>query len=223
MLSKIIAGSKFRKSRLHDEKGNFVGVRRLFIHAPLAVATGMLRLLLRYRVAKPWIAYDSIKMLEKHLTKESRVLEFGSGMSTIWYSKHAGYVCSVDDHRPWFNKITARIKKDSIKNIHYQFAQSEETYSSFMSEDQKGFDLIMIDGSCRSMCVLMASKLLKPGGVLYLDNSDKDSSGRGGDMRLAEKFALEFAISRNGIVTYVTDFAPTQLFAQQGLHIQIPV
>ena len=85
-----------------------------------------------------------------------------------------------------------------------------------MARDETGFDLIMVDGSHRSECVSHAAKLLRPGGILYLDNSDKDPTARGGDMRLAEEYAIQFAKQQNGTTTYFTDFAPTQMMVQQG-------
>lgn len=222
MLTKIISGDTLRKSRLHDEKGNFVGLAHLIRHAPPAIMTGLLRLSVDYRPQLPWISYSAIQVLEKFLTKSSRVLEFGSGMSTLWYAKHASEVCSVVDFKPWFNKVSDLIVRKGINNINYQFAVGVDTYSRYHGDDDDGFDLIMIDGSHRSACVAQASKLLKPGGILYLDNSDKDSTPRGGDMRLAEKFALRFSKVRNGDVTYFTDFAPPQLFVQQGLMAKLP-
>lgn len=222
MLKKIISGNDMRKSRLHDEKGNFVAVNRLLSHAPRAVLTGLLRLSVDYRPAQPWISYSAISVLGKHLTRSSRVLEFGSGMSTIWYAKHAGEVFSVEDYKPWFDKISKLLMQKNIGNINYQFANDENEYSRFMEDDRVGFDLIMVDGSHRSACIAHASKLLKPGGILYLDNSDKDSTSRGGDMRLAEEFALHFAQERKAKVSYFTDFAPTQLFVQQGLMLKLP-
>lgn len=222
MLTKLISGDTLRKSRLHDEKGNFVGLNKLVLHGPQAMLTGALRLSVGYRPQLPWISYSAITVLEEFLTQSSRVLEFGSGMSTIWYAEHAGEVCSVEDFKPWFDKVSGLISRRCIRNVTYHFADNRDTYSQFMSGDSTGFDLVMIDGSHRSACVSAASEKLRPGGILYLDNSDKDSTPRGGDMRHAEELALQFARSRNAEVRYFTDFAPTQLFVQQGLMVRLP-
>jgi len=221
MLKKIISGDDLRPSRLHDEKGNFIGMNRFLSHAPSAILTGLLRLSIDYRPATPWISYSVIRALEKHLTRSSRVLEFDSGMSTIWYAKHAGEVFSVEDYKPWFDKVSKLLEDRKIANITYKIAKDENEYSRFMADDATGFDLIMVDGSHRSACIANATKLLRPCGILYLDNSDKDSTPRGGDMRLAEKYALQFAKERNAEVTYFTDFAPTQFFVQQGLMVKL--
>lgn len=222
VFKKIISGDNLRKSRLHDEKGNLIEFNRLVSHAPLALITGLLRLSIDYRPSVPWISYSAIDILEKHLTRSSRVLEFGSGMSTIWYAKHAGEVFSVDNYKPWFEKVNKILTKEKINNITYELKLEPDDYSRFYSDDKEGFDLIMVDGSYRSACVLHAAKMLKPGGILYLDNSDKNSDPAGGDMRIAEDIALKFAADQNAEISYFTDFAPTQLFVQQGLMIKLP-
>ena len=168
LLTKIISGDKLRKSRLHDEKGNFATWKNVSLHAVPATLTGFLRLSVGYRPEQPWIAYSSIKFLQSFLVKESRVLEFGSGMSTIWYAKHSGEVFSVEDCKPWYDKVSNIIENKHLSNITYKFTEDESEYSSFMSNDTKGFDLVMVDGMFRSKCILNAAKLVRPGGVLYL-------------------------------------------------------
>ena len=223
MLHKLYAGSRLRKSRLHDEKGNFVSWPKICTNGPCAFATALLRLGIGYRPPSPWISYTAIRFFKKFLSPQSRVLEFGSGMSTIWFATHAGEVYSVEAYRPWYEKVDRMIQKRQFKNIHYTFACTEDAYAGFVADDRKGFDLILVDGDWRSSCVSRASHMLRPGGILYLDNSDKDSAPQGGDMRLAEKLAREFAARMGGSITLITDFAPTQLFVQQGLLVQIPV
>lgn len=222
MLKRIISAGPSRKSRLHDEKDNFIGLKRLFLHAPHAVLTGLLRLSIGYRPGLPWISYSAIAELEKFLTNTSRVLEFGSGMSTIWYAKHAGEVCSVEDCKPWFDKVSDLIERKNIENISLHFANGLSEYSQLMANDDAGFDLIIVDGNHRSACIAHATNLLKTGGILYLDNSDRDTKVVSGDTRLAEELALQFARERHAQVTYFTDFAPTQFFVQQGLMIKLP-
>ena len=100
--------------------------------------------------------------------------------------------------------------------------RGKREYSTVMSEDQHGFDLILVDGSYRSKCISSATKLLKSGGILYLDNSDCDTESQGGDMRIAEWKARSFAESSNAHVTEFTDFAPGQFFVGQGLMVILP-
>lgn len=223
MLTRLISGNRQRPSRLHDAKGNFVGWIAAAMHGPPAVTSGLLRLAFGYRPAKPWIPYSAIRRLRTFLGhRGSRVLEFGSGMSTLWYSVHAGEVFSVENYRPWYNKITRVLQREGRRNVSYKFVETEDDYVTFMGNDGKGFDLIMVDGSYRSRCIEEATQLLRPGGILYLDDSDQDSGPDGGDMRRAEGLARQFAGQRNAKVEYFTDFSPTQLFVKEGMLVQLP-
>jgi len=222
LLRRITSGDNLRKSRLHDEKGNFATWKNVFLHGAPAAATGLLRISTGYRPVLPWIAYTSIGFLKCFLNKRSRVLEFGSGMSTVWYAKNTGEVYSVEDYKPWYDKVKEIIAAKGIDNVTYSFAENETEYTSFMKDDNTGFDLIMVDGSHRSKCIQNTTELLRPGGLLYLDNSDKDSGARGGDMRAAEHLVRNFAAQSNAGIVEITDFAPTQFFVQQGLYVRLP-
>ncbi|HWP18060.1 MAG TPA: class I SAM-dependent methyltransferase [Burkholderiaceae bacterium] len=222
MLTKVIAGDRYRKTRWHDEKGNFVGWKKGALHSVPALCTAVLRVAVGYRPELPWIAFHSIRTLERYLTPRSRVLEFGSGMSTVWYARRAGAVCSVEHDRGWYEQVSQLLKRRGLHNVEYCLAENRDDYVRFKSDDPIGFDLIMVDGRYRSECVLTASSLLRPGGILYLDNTDKDSSGQGGDMRIAEARALELARQREASVEYVVDLAPLQLLAGQALIVRLP-
>jgi protein-L-isoaspartate O-methyltransferase len=222
VFTKLLSGADTRKTRFHDEKGNFVGYKNIALNGTRATATGILRVTAGIRPEKPWISYAATKYIKSKISKKSRILEFGSGMSTIWYAKNGGQVYSVEDYEPWYKKIKLLIETKNYNNIKYQYEPNEDAYASYMQNDTTGFDLIMIDGSHRSKCAEQSAKLLRPGGLLYLDNSDKDSTLDGGDMRFAESFVRKFATNCGATILEFTDFAPTQFFAQQGICMQMP-
>ncbi len=65
-----------------------------------------------------------------------------------------------------------------------------------MSEDISRYNLIMVDGYHSSACIAHAVKLFRLVGILYLDNSDKDSTSRSDDMRLDGNSVVNFAIEK---------------------------
>ena len=168
----------------------------------------------------PWISYDAIRFFKRWLSPDKTVLEFGSGMSTIWYARHAKHVWSVEDYAPWHCKVTKMLASASVSNVKLEFKTGEE-YSYFMRNDGVRIDMVMIDGSNRAECAETAIALIKNGGVIYLDNSDKHSSPIGGDTREAENILIHFAIKRGAIISYFTDFCPCEFFVQQGMLIQL--
>jgi predicted O-methyltransferase YrrM len=142
-------------------------------------------------------------------------------MSTVWYAGHARQVCSVEDYRPWFEKVRGLLKSRGLDNVNYRFAETPEAYTEFMQGAAEGFDLVMVDGSHRSECIRKSATLLRPGGVLYLDDSDKDAA-KGGDMRTAEELLRDLARQKGGVIHEFCDFSPTQFFVKQGIAWEIP-
>jgi hypothetical protein len=215
IIRKFFYGNR-RYSRLYDEKGNLIEIKYLVKHGPLALGTGILRYVFGYRPVLPWISYGAIDYLRNFLDKEKTVLEFGSGMSTLWYAEHAKHVSSVEDYHAWFSKVKTQLAGKNITNVEYVF-QIGNAYTGFKQNSGEKYDLIMIDGSDRHHCALNAINLVREGGIIYLDNSDKHSDTFDGDTKLAESILLDYAKRLGGEVVYFTDFAPTAFFVQQGM------
>ncbi len=224
MFKKIIAGSELRKTRFHDESGNLISLARLIRNGSRAVASGVARLALDYREVRPWISYDAQAFISSHLNSTSRVLEFGSGMSTIWLAKKCGYILSIENWEPWFKKVSPLLRLADPSEIKYEFRDREDSYCSISKADAgEGFDFILVDGNWRDQCVANSIDYLRPHGILYIDNSDRGPRPAGsldGDMPRARTLALEYARRVPCDVRYFTDFAPTQLFVQQGMLVQ---
>ncbi|HET6991610.1 MAG TPA: hypothetical protein VFJ43_09820, partial [Bacteroidia bacterium] len=205
-----------------DEKGHFVGWKKIFSHGPHTVISGILRLGFGIRPEKPWLPYSVIETLDHFLDKNSRVLEFGSGMSTLWYAKRIKEIFSIEHDFHWHKIVLKKIQKQGNTNVHLKFVQNKNKYVRFTRSSSNKFDLIIIDGKYRSDCVLNNASLIKPGGIIYLDNSDTNSSPAKGDMRKAEKALLTFAKKMRGKVNYFVDFAPGEFFVQEGMMVQLP-
>ena len=220
MLTKILKGSHLRKSRLHDHKGRIVPFNRMLSNMPRAAVSGLLRVALDIRPPIPWISYDAAKVISNFLDPSKTVLEFGSGMSTLWYARQVGKVVSVESNRQWYDRMKDIISERGINNIEYRFAKNEDEYC-LIPEGHDGFDFIMVDGSFRDSCTKNALAHLKPGGMYYLDNSDRMNFPDSSEAR-AGSMALEYARQYGCSVTCFTDFAPTQFFAQEGMMIVKP-
>jgi len=69
----------------------------------------------------PWIATDAIPFLNSIITKDSVVIEIGSGGSTIWLAKRARKVISYEDNIQYYNDVTAMIHAEGLSNVEYIF------------------------------------------------------------------------------------------------------
>lgn len=201
-------------NRFRDMSGNPVPLPRLVRNAPLAITLGAARVLLGYRPQWPWLAYSGFRYLRKHLRPEARVLEYGSGQSTIWFAKHCSFIVSREADPDWFRRLEAELASAGLTaKTRYELHSDAEGFAGLSRADiEIGFDMILVDGAWRDVCVSAALPALRPGGILYLDNSD-----RGGP---APDLLLAFAAKDGCDVTRFTDFAVGGLHAQQGMAIR---
>lgn len=223
---KIIRSDDGRRSRLHDRKGNLVPFARIAANGMKAIGSYIVWRLFDKRPVLPWISYSAVAVIEKSLdVRTSSVLEFGSGMSTLWFCRHAKRVVSVEHDKEWFEVVDRELKSGRAgpANAEYHLAQTCEEYSTRGLNATGEFDMILVDGPWRNECLKNSMHLAKPGGTIYLDNSDADSSsGEPGEIDKAVETLVEFARKRGARVEVFTDFCPTLLFAIQGVLVQLP-
>ncbi len=216
MWKKIIAGGPGRTTRLHDHRGKTVSIGRLVRNGPRALISCLSRVAYNKFPNRPWISYDGQKILERHLHKESRVLEFGSGSSTAWYADRCGFLLSHEHSSEWFDMV-GNIVGDR-KNVVRKLCLTREEYLQIPDNYRsKPFDLIMIDGKYRDACLDASLEFLSEDGILYLDNSDKSLGDETGDIPAARRKILDYATKNGKRVTTITDFAPSQLFVSEAM------
>ena len=213
---RLISGSPLRKTRLHDIRGNIVPFSRLLFHGPRATLTGLLRIFFGYRPERPWISYSAAAEIDAHLNEKSVVLEYGSGMSTVWLAKRCERLYSVEDNETWHRMIEERLSRHSLNNVTLEYSPDEDAYCSFPNDDSLRFDLFFIDGLYREKCLKNALSLLKPGGFVFLDDTDK------GKPSLSDLYLREIVKRQGGWINYYTDFSPTEFAVTQCALARIP-
>jgi len=158
----------------------------------------------------PWLNYKALRWLESYLKPDMNVFEYGSGKSTIYFSKKVKSVVSIEHNKIFYQIWKERIEKEGLKNINYVLIEPEkgvknsELFSSKFSKEfedlsfekyvkyiekfpDKYFDFILIDGRARCGCLKYAIKKLKDNGVIMLDNSERSRY-----LECSKKFLKEF-------------------------------
>ncbi len=148
----------------------------------------------------PWFTYDAINFLKAHVNPGSRVFEFGSGSSTLFWLKHNAECVAVEHDPQWYAVLKARLKpsekidlrlvppdSDAVAKGEHDFANPHEywsdwsqfsgrtfrTYVQQIDDFADGyFDVVVVDGQARPACILHSYKKVKPGGMLIVDNAD---------------------------------------------------
>jgi predicted O-methyltransferase YrrM len=215
-LRRLIARSELRKSRFHDEQGNVADLASI-ASAPSALVSVAAFKLFDHRPARPWISYRAVKFLNRTIKRDWRVVEFGSGMSTLWFAPRCGFLHSIESSPEWYELVSRRL--GGAKHVRYELRSLEE-YCDLSDYADASVDLAFVDGTLRARCVESVVSKIRPGGLLYVDNTDKADTEPTGDIRRAKAAALKASEARGGTHRYFVDFRPSRFEVTQGLLIQ---
>ncbi len=150
-----------------------------------------------FRAKTPWISPACISIFNSILTKSMKGLEYGSGISTIYFAHKTGFLISIEDNKIWYENIRTLLKKSNFSNVEYILIHPDhpetkkkienrykakfdsenlnyKNYFEYMSRfPDNHFDFILIDGRARVECSSRAVNKLKSGGIFILDNSER--------------------------------------------------
>jgi hypothetical protein len=149
----------------------------------------------------PWISFEAREAIERYLVSmegRATVFEYGSGGSTLWYAHLSAKVICVEHDLAWYERMESEIRRSGIESCEISLKSPEEgmprsvpmtngqvTYGSSHPGDyetyvraidrfaDKSFDLVAIDGRSRAACLVHAAPKVRPGGFLYLDDSER--------------------------------------------------
>lgn len=212
---KIAAGDAYRKTRLHDEKGNFVGLRQL-TKLPRNTRYVAARKLTGRLPHLPWFTFNALERIERIVSPTWSMVEFGSGMSTAWFAERVGRLHSIEHDPEWFETVRSRLEELGLASIRYELRPLDR-YDDLSDYADGSLDFAVVDGVLRAQCVTTVLPKVCPGGYVYLDNSDKDMTTSDGDLRLAEARLLAAVEERGGSVEYFTGLTVGLLNSHQGL------
>jgi len=119
----------------------------------------------------PWMNFSIIELLHEKLTKEQDLFEFGSGYSTHYYAKRVKSVTSIEYDERWYNQI----RNDIPSNVELIFQAYDQgnRYCMTITEQDKSYDVVIIDGRDRVNCFKQALAKLSSSGVILLDDSQR--------------------------------------------------
>ena len=117
----------------------------------------------------PWLTYPAIEFIKSKNLYQKKVLEFGSGSSTIFFLEKGCYIKTFESDINWFKSIP---QNDRIHKIHLLV----QNYKDLEEElnNSKIFDIVLIDGHERIIILeyIIENNLLAKDGVIIFDNSE---------------------------------------------------
>jgi hypothetical protein len=127
------------------------------------------------------------------------VFEYGSGGSTRFWLSQGAQCVSIEHDPAWFEVVRARLGGAKVDyrliepepatevgrsaadpeaylsdDEHYR-GMSFRKYAGAIDEFAAGhFDIVMVDGRARPSCLMHAADKVRPGGLLVLDNAERE-------------------------------------------------
>jgi hypothetical protein len=133
-----------------------------------------------------WFCFPALKWLNKINIENFRVLEFGGGGSTLYFSDKNCIVQTIETNNFFKNKIRDNLRKDNVE---------------FVKKPKGIYDLILIDSSNNRVKEFeLAKRHIKKNGIIIFDNIDRYSLIREQMNFVFKGWALDYAgITETGV------------------------
>jgi hypothetical protein len=124
----------------------------------------------------PWMDGKEVAVIEKYLKPSDTMLEWGSGGSTLHFSKLVSKYYAIEHNKNWYKQV----KKVVPENVSYMLVQEDakrtrptqyaqfETYIEACSTFGVKFDKVLIDGRARPECAIYVLPHLNKGAVVFI-------------------------------------------------------
>ena len=111
------------------------------------------------------------------MTAKSTGFEWGSGRSTIWFAQRVKAIHSAEHDKHWFKKVSNELARKDLLNVTINMiplnVRQGQDYVHAFDTLIPPPDFILVDGKLRDLCALRSLNLLKPGGMLIVDNINR--------------------------------------------------
>lgn len=181
------------------------------VYLPLCLIHAINLKLLGRRPEIPWLGYRAIRRIGTLITAEYRVLEFGSGMSSLWFARRCRDLVSIETNQEWHSRVKNMLQTRRVANVDYRLRPVSEC--EVVADPDQSFDFALVDGHRRDACVITAVNKVRPGGFIYLDNTDVND-----DEHNAAKQTLLAAADQ--VETY-NDFYPGFVGVNEGMLVRL--
>lgn len=131
-------------------------------------------------VSMPLMKPIEIELINRYMGPDVNMLEYGSGASTSYYAARVKNLTSIEYNKDWYQKVKLDLENAGQTNVDLVLIKcpkekpgTYKTYQKYiewpLAQDQV-WDLVLIDGRCRSFCAKsVLPKITKESVVLVHD------------------------------------------------------
>lgn len=130
-------------------------------------------------LVEPWLTHPALEIIKGWDLSDKLVLEWGSGLSTIWWADKCKYVYSIEANPKWFADVVQLKNERGLQGkaeIHFRNVnEGDQTKIDFYTEVPSWYrpNIVIVDGVLRYECILKALTLPRPL-ILIIDNWQQD-------------------------------------------------
>jgi len=147
---------------------------------------------------KPWLSDVAIDILDTLIEPNWRIIETGSGASTLWMAERAEVIITFEHKISWANAIQEESNKRNHLNHHSvniildpEYPKTGVSRGIQEISSRRDYDLALIDGRGRVKSCRTVAPFIRPGGWLVLDNANRPRY-EGAIKMLVEKYGCQF-------------------------------
>jgi precorrin-6B methylase 2 len=133
----------------------------------------------------PWFTYPAVRFLDDRANENWRVLEFGSGMGTIWWCSRVREVVAIEHDAAWADGISRQCSAKVLRGD----GGNADAYVG-VALLSAPYDIVIVDGIHRNACLEAAPRLLTESGVIVLDDAQREEYRPAVDALLHAGFRL---------------------------------
>jgi hypothetical protein len=156
------------------------------------------------RSALPWLTFDAADFIVRQMPRPAKVFEYGSGGSTLFWRRLHTSCVSIEHDREWFELLSLRFGAGPVIDYRLvppevrTAGESQQVHDSanpklYLSDDADcasfrfeayarqidsypdgHFDVVLIDGRARPSCIMHAAPKVARGGLLVLDDANRE-------------------------------------------------
>jgi hypothetical protein len=119
-----------------------------------------------------------------HITNDSKILEYGSGISTNEIAKKCKTILSIEHQEEWYNKLKNQLlpnceiilKKPDLPYTEGFYCGTYDEFKSYIEAPlNKGpFDIILIDGRARVSCASIAKLISHENTIIFIHDFHRE-------------------------------------------------
>lgn len=140
----------------------------------------------------PNVTQGAYKWMQKNLTSKMIGFEWGSGGSTVYFGQKVKRLTTVEHHWKWYAHVKEALNNYGVTKCEYiliiPLGPLRTRKAKHRSSRSKGwdfiyyckfihhfpddyFDFVFVDGRSRAWCIKYATRHIKPGGYMIIDNA----------------------------------------------------